>query len=376
MFPKKLWLYPLIFGAVGGLIGLILRLAFTEFKLPFLFKNILHAHSHVMLLGFLFNGLVLLIWKYFTKGIDKTSIKFYIALQVCLAIMIIAFIYQGYAVYSILFSTLHLWLSYILLVRLWKRLEGNNSQLTLVKTGIIFYFISSIGPYALGPLMVLHMKGTVWYQQAIFFYLHFQFLGVYFIWLLALIFKKADLYVDKKYLYSIIISLILLYTHSLDYSFDHLLIQFLGGFSSAVLFGVLLKYTSRISKLENKLKNIYYLVLSVAFINILGSFPVFSNLVLNNRFVLIAWLHFLFLGLYVPAILTFIDSKINNKIWFIYGVFFLLSEGLLVFYNVISNWISFSINNLLFVIYLGVFLSLLIIHVKIVIHLKLIHKES
>ena len=179
MFPKKLWIFPLMFGVIGSLIGLILRYAYTGgISFSINFKHILHAHSHVMLLGFLFNSLFIFIWMNFAKIMDKVSYRYYFAMQVSMALMIVAFILQGYAFYSILFSTLHLWISYILLVRLWRRLEGKKEIVLLVKVGIVFHFLSSLGPYALGPLMVLELKNSPWYQQAIFFYLHFQFLGV------------------------------------------------------------------------------------------------------------------------------------------------------------------------------------------------------
>lgn len=194
MSPRKIWLYPLLFAVIGSFLGVVLRYSFVGSILGFNFRHVLHAHSHVMLLGFLFNALLILIWKYFTQGFDRISFKLYIALQVCMTVMIVAFILQGYATFSILFSTLHLWISYILLIRLWKRLDKNNPMVPLVKVGIVFHFISSLGPYTLGPLMVMEMKETAWYQQAIFFYLHFQFLGLFFVWMLAILFQRSKLF--------------------------------------------------------------------------------------------------------------------------------------------------------------------------------------
>ena len=138
MPQKKLWIYPLIFGVLGVFLGLLLRFAYTGSLGGFAYKNVLHAHSHVLLLGFIFNALLIFVWIEFTKGIDKVSFYFFLALQVCMTIMVIAFILQGYAFYSILFSTLHLFLSYILLIRLWKRLEGSSNLILLTKIGIIF----------------------------------------------------------------------------------------------------------------------------------------------------------------------------------------------------------------------------------------------
>lgn len=361
---KKLWAYPLLFGIIGAFIGLILRYAFTGSSIVFPFKNVLHAHSHVMLLGFLFNALLALVWTNFTNGIDKASYKIYIALQLCMAIMIVAFIIQGYALYSILFSTLHLWLSYILLIRLWKRLVGNKFLIQLIKVGILFHFISSLGPYALGPLMVMDMKESPWYQQAIFFYLHFQFLGLFFTWMLAVLLQKTAVIITKKQVLSIVISLVFLYAHSLDYNFDHWLIQLFGGFGSILLFIILLSFKHVFQKLENRFKIIYYIILTVAIINILGSIPVVAKLVINNHFMLIAWLHFLFLGMYVPFTWVFLKQKTSLYIWFLYGFTVILSEAVLVFPNELSAWFSISIMWLLFIIYLSMFLIITTVHLN------------
>ena len=104
MFPKKLWWYPLIFGMLGAFIGLVLRYAYTGAISGFPFKNVMHSHSHVLLLGFIFNSLLILVWTNFTQGIDKISYRYYVALQVCIALMLVTFILQGYDFFSILFS--------------------------------------------------------------------------------------------------------------------------------------------------------------------------------------------------------------------------------------------------------------------------------
>jgi len=366
MFPKKLWIYPLLFGITGALIGLIVRYFYTGSSLvPINFKFFLHAHSHVMLLGFLFNAILVYIWTNFTKEMDRVSYRYYIAMQVSMAFMVVAFMFQGYAVFSILFSTLHLWISYILLIRLWNRLEGKKEIILLVKTGIIFHFISSLGPYALGPLMVLELKNSPWYQQAVFFYLHFQFLGVYFIWLVALLAQRLNFKLNKKMVIGISASLVFLYAHSLDYSFDHWTIQFFGGLGSVLLFVLLLKFRSSFISQSSSLKYVYHTALVVAVINVAGTFPWIADLVIHNRFILIAWLHFLFLGLYVPFIWVYADKKIPISLWIVYLLSFVITEFVLVFPELYSNWIPITVMDILFYTYAALFFSLSIVHFKL-----------
>ncbi len=362
MLAKKLWLFPLLFGLLGSFLGLILRYAYTGNLISFPFKYFLHAHSHVMLLGFLFNALLALIWINFTPAIDKVSYRYYIALQVCMTLMAVTFLLQGYAFYSILFSTLHLWISYILLIRLWKRLEGNKTLLLLIKFGIIFHFVSSLGPYSLGPLMVFELKNSPWYQQAVFFYLHFQFFGIFFTWLLALLVKKAKINISQKWVISIVFSLILLYAHSLDYNFNNWLIYFFGGLGSLILFYNLIVFWPQFIEQNKPIRYLYFIILIVAITNIIGSFPYMASLVVDNHFILIAWLHFLFLGLFVPFIWVFINKKIYSILWICYGLTVFLSELFLVFSKYFSNKISISIMDLLFYVYLGIFLCIGMIH--------------
>lgn len=364
MSSEKLWKYPLLFGVLGAFIGLILRYAYVGGIPSFSFKNMLHAHSHVMLLGFVFNAFIILVWDKFTKGIDKKSYNYFIALQLCMAIMMITFIIQGYALYSILFSTLHLWISYILLIKLWNRLDGNESDKPLIKAGIIFHFLSSIGPYILGPLMILGLKESPWYQQAIFFYLHFQFFGIFFIWLIAILLKNQNIKPNKKEIIALTLGLILTYAHSLDYSFDHWSIHLIGGIGSLLILLTLLSFKKAFQKPMNNFKYLYFIIILIALANFAGSIPQIGQLVVDSRFVLIAWLHLIFLGLFVPFIWLNFDLNIHRSVWFIYAISFILTEVILVFPNLIAQWFSISVLWLLFISYFAMTLSICIVHLK------------
>lgn len=365
MFPKKLWSYPLIFGVLGAFIGLVLRYAYTGAISGFPFKNVMHSHSHVLLLGFIFNALLILVWTNFTQGIDKISYRYYIALQVCIAFMLVTFLLQGYAFFSILFSTLHLWISYILLIRLWKRLIENTTINKFIKVGIIFHFLSSLGPYVLGPLMVLKMQSSPIYEQAIFFYLHFQYFGVFFVWMLAVLLQKVTVIFSKKHIMIISFSLVLLFAHSLDYSYDHWSINVVGGLGSILLLGILLSFNRYFRKVQIGYQFIYIIIILVALINIIGSVPSIANSVVENRLLLIGWLHLLFLGLYVPYVWVLLKQNISAIIWFIYGFMIVITEIILVFPATINKWIPIPIMWLLFFAYLGVFLCICLVHTQL-----------
>lgn len=365
MFPRKLWWYPLIFGMLGAFIGLVLRYAYTGAISGFPFKNVMHSHSHVLLLGFIFNALLILVWTNFTQGVDKISYRYYVALQVCIAFMLVTFILQGYGFSSILFSTLHLWVSYILLIRLWRQLNDNKTVNTLIKIGIVFHFLSSVGPYVLGPLMILEMQASPLYEQSIFFYLHFQYFGIFFVWMLAVLLKKTAVILSNKHLVVIVISLALLFAHSLDYSYDHWSINVIGGLGSILLLGVLLSFKRYFQKGQRGYKFIYIIILFVAIVNIIGSIPSIANRVVESRLLLIGWLHLLFLGLYVPFIWVLLKRNISLLIWVIYGFMFTITEMVLIFPGMITKWIPIPIMWLLFFAYTGVFLCICLVHTQL-----------
>ncbi len=366
---KRLWIFPFLFGLLGAFIGLVLRFAFTGNIAGFPFKYVLHSHSHVMLLGFVLNSFVVLLWTQFTDEIDKKSYKLYMALQGCMAILLVAFIIQGYAFVTILFSTLHLWISYVLLIRLWKRLTIEGSTLSLIKLGIIFHFIASIGPYALGPLMALEMQESPWYQQAIFFYLHFQYFGSFFLWMLAILFHQLKVTLSKRQIGVVVVSIVLLYAHTLVYNFNHRLLQISGVLGAVLLLGFILGLKEHLLKKNLKYKIIYQIILLIALLNCLGSTTYMADLVSENRFVLIAWLHLLFLGLYLPFIWILSRIKIAKWIWIVYALALIASEIILVFPATASSFFSTSVMWLLFLSYLGVVLCISIVHLKTLVEL-------
>jgi len=111
-------------------------------------------------------------------------------------------------------------------------------------------------------------------------------------------------------------------------------------------------------------------IILVALINIIGSVPSIANSVVENRLLLIGWLHLLFLGLYVPFIWVLIKQNISALIWFIYGFMIVITEIILVFPAMINKWISIPIMLLLFFAYLGVFLCICLVHTQLLFEKK------
>src|SRR5690625_615417 len=108
---KHLLRRPFIFLVLPALTGVWMRLFFfsaTFHLLPY--DHILHSHSHVALLGWTFFA-VFIIYLFLNWGEIKQKRQ---AVFLCTTafivtlLMFIAFVYEGYALYSIIFSTIHI----------------------------------------------------------------------------------------------------------------------------------------------------------------------------------------------------------------------------------------------------------------------------
>ena len=105
---------------VAACLGALMRFAFVE-EVPWMkFQNVLHAHSHVAMLGWVYLGLYALIVKTFLPD-EKQKAPFYSWLfwltQGAVIGMLVTFPRQGYAFGSILFSSLHVIFSYLFFFR-------------------------------------------------------------------------------------------------------------------------------------------------------------------------------------------------------------------------------------------------------------------
>jgi hypothetical protein len=186
-----------------ALLGLLLRYIFIQ-PLPGVnFKYFLHAHSHAAFLGWIFNALYAAIISEFVPREMQYKRKYwvlFVLLQVSVIGMLITFPINGYYRDSIIFSTLHMLLSYVFAFYVFRDCRGKTNGLGFlsIKLSLWFMIISSLGPYALGPMMVMNMSGSHWYDLAIYYYLHFQYNGWFVFAVLGLFIKMLD---DKNIRY-------------------------------------------------------------------------------------------------------------------------------------------------------------------------------
>lgn len=197
---KGIWFrIALLNFTLAALLGAVLRLAFVV-EIPGMdFRHVLHAHSHVAMLGWVYLALyAFFISKFLTKEQAQSPYYRYLfwLTQISVAGMLFSFPVQGYGPVSILFSTLHILLSYAFSWRFLNDLKNSPADGSLAarmaRAAVWFMLLSTLGTWALGPIFGMGLRGKIGFILAVQFFLHFQVFGWFLFGALALFFRFLD----------------------------------------------------------------------------------------------------------------------------------------------------------------------------------------
>src|SRR5690606_8509241 len=159
-FSTQLWTrIALINFCVTALAGVTLRYK-INFPLPSINqKYLLHSHSHFAFVGWVTLALMALMVHYLVKNNLETNYKKYhiILAANCITAygMLITFLFQGYDVYSITFSTLSIFVSYIFIYYYWldlNKLKNVSHTNAWFKASLAIWAFSSLGAFSLAFL--------------------------------------------------------------------------------------------------------------------------------------------------------------------------------------------------------------------------------
>ncbi len=180
------------FFCASALLGLVLRVHVLH-PLPLVhYGNILHTHSHIAFLGWVYNAFFALALNTFTPpGRTRSYIPLFCLTQVAVVGMLASYPVQGYGAVSIAFSTLHMICAAVFAWRLWREHEGSAIARRYLGAALIFMVVSGAGPLSLGPLAALGFRDAPAYTLSIYFYLHFQYNGWFLFFLKAVLFQRA-----------------------------------------------------------------------------------------------------------------------------------------------------------------------------------------
>lgn len=336
--------------------GLLLRFFFI-YPIPrFNFQYVLHAHSHFAFSGWGFIALFIAFHDAFIplQAKERKAYKRIFILGLVAAYgMLFSFPFDGYAFVSISFSTLYILVSYWFGWRFYKdakTIREHPVSMRFARTAIFFLVISSIGPFAMGPVMSAGKAGTPLYYNAIYFYLHFQYNGWFIFGIFALFFKWMEqknisfhpgkaLWFYRLMLWSSVLTFLL----SILWSKPGSIFYYIGGLGGMLQVLAILPLWRSIRPCKsrllieihpiNKMTGIFitiFLVLKLL-LQSFSAFPWVVQWTLTARSLVIGYLHLVLLGIFTLFLLAWFFQKgflVINKLTY-YGLLAFLAGILL-----------------------------------------------
>jgi hypothetical protein len=393
------WIQVSIFNLLlVSFFGVVLR-----YKIAFTFpyfnqRYLLHGHSHFAFAGWLTQVLMVLMVQYLSQYQGEKVFKKYRLLLYANLItaygMLISFPLQGYAFWSICFSTLSIFVSYFFAFRFWKdlnRLSHKSISHSWYKASIIFSVISSLGAFSLAYMMANKIMHEKWWLGAVYFFLHFQYNGWFFFAGMGLLVSLIEKTIpDAKTLKSIfwLFSLAcgpayFLSALWMDIPLPIYWLVILAAIAQLVgwilLVRLLLKDKSTLKTGLPKKGRQLLLLSAIAFtIKLLlqmgSTHPALSQLAFGFRPIVIGYLHLVLLGVITIFILGYIFAMkfLEPGKYFIHGVWIfisgiILNEILLMLQGVtgLSYTIVPYINEFLFAMAIILFCGLFVMNVQI-----------
>ena len=339
--------------AIVVCLGIFMRsVQVADYPFVFNYRNIVHTHSHLALLGFVYVMLSAILVRTFIPFNNQLHKRyrwlFYIT-QFSVLGMLCSFPFQGYGAISISFSSV-----FIICTYFFARFFIKYATSPFVKMGIFYLILSSLGIWFMPVTIVKFGKFSEMYMCSIAFFLHFQYNG----WMLS---SLMGLFV-KKYSWDIqypqlIKRIFILFQAGIIGS---LFISWVGYFSYPIYYivggiSVLIWLTSVIMILRLYLKTqpksflatvfICFFIAKVAMM-FTGAFPVLTPYLFKNIDLLISYLHFNFLGIVTIGLLLFLEDvyKVNRWLIYLFLFCFMTTEGLITYkgFSVIGNYPIFS----------------------------------
>lgn len=365
----------LLYFLMIALLGVWLRLFFV-FRMPdgFNFNNFLHAHSHTALLGWIYMGLTTLIYRmYVDEGAKKGNYRWIFLLANISALgMLISFPIQGYALYSISFSTLYLITSYIFTGFINRNVADKyrrSKSFIMIKMGLFYLVLSSLGIWAVGPVAATQGSDSDWFKYVLYFFLHFLYSGFFFSTLIGILFhtlEESNIEIPEKmftrFFYFLHFGILFSYILSVLWTGPRLPFYIIGTTGAIMqIYGYYIFYRlvrPHLTYLKDKFGSFFYFFLQMAwvllviriFMQLASALPYFAELAFKYRDFIIGYLHMVFLGIVIPVMLIFLQyfklMYLSRKAFILFLSTVFVTE-ILIFYRAIAYWLQWPLPELI-----------------------------
>ena len=318
---------------ITSLAGFIMRLM-PLVPVPSLnFEYLLHGHSHLAFLAWVYNALFIGLFYAFlskqTNLLRKYQTLFWIT-QISTVGMFIAFILDGYQLPAITMLAIHTFMTYLFVIYFLIDSKGTTPALSgnILKWAFTWLFISSLGPMAI-PIIQNTTANASHMKLAVNFYLHFQYNGWFVFGILAIIVKNLPETVRNRSLFYIcylllLISIIPAYFFSIQWISLQPWLYWMAGVAGLVQFlgvsgiGWILylnrqQWNSSFGKGLSKWILLAWVIFMLkCLFQALSVIPVIYQMVFHSRNVMIAYLHWHFLGFVSLSLIVILARKIPN----------------------------------------------------------------
>jgi len=318
--PVTAWRTAVVFLAITALLGALLR-SLIVWPLDGLnYAHLLHTHSHIAFLGWVFNAFFAVGLVAFVPGAAHASWRrLFIVLQIAVVGMLFSYPWEGYGPISITFSTLHMGAAVVFAWRLWR-----SSPITLtpaarphLRIALWALVLSGIGPLVLGPLAAADLRDAPAYALSIYYYLHTHYNGWFLFFLQAVALQslgaRADLTAARRAANWLGIGLVLTFAQSTLWLGPPSIVTWIatiGGIAQLIGCGWMLRAVRTAPWRTLPPVTRALVLIAVASwllkhgLQAAAAWPGLLGLV-NHRFIVIAFLHLVFLGIVTPALLAY-----------------------------------------------------------------------
>ncbi len=293
--------------------GLLLRL--MQAGIPIMnYKYLLHTHSHVALLGWVYNGAFIIISNMLQVENKKAFNFLFWITQLSIVGMLLSFPFQGYGAVSIAFSTLYVFCSYHLVILIFKHTNSRSKSVRslFLRWGSIYLIASSIGPFALGYFMANDMGNSIWYDLSIYWFLHFLYNG-FFVFVVFAYLVKENFKKGKSIFLLMNTSLIPLFALSVLWTKPSTLMYFLSGIGSLLqIMAMIILFRNQQIKLNNPLTDGLLKLSLIAYslkllFQLVGSSNTIQQFINGTvPYSVIGFIHLVMLGFFTLFILSYL----------------------------------------------------------------------
>lgn len=290
-----------------------------------------------MFTGWVFNMLAFAFLDSFVTVRRKTVNLLLVALQIPVIGMMISFPWQGYGMWSVIFSTLHTAVTVVFIILFFKEIRNHRHVSSwFARIAWIFFLLSTAGPFLLGYLAANGLGQSHAYYFAVYYYLHFQYNGFFMFGIFSLFFQllesagiafRSDRI--RKAGIGMTVSCVPAYFLSILFANPGLVFNIAGGLAALIQLVAFITIAKEILSLQTAVKRlftpasffIFCIVALCLFLKLLlqliSAHPVIAQMAYALRPVVIAYLHLVLIGIISFFLMIWLREKqaVHHNLW-------------------------------------------------------------